>query len=842
MSLSLLKVLQIRKEEQKPVLMLVLYGFFMGASIAFFYTASISLFLHNFQRGMLPYVYIAGGLVIYLFGQGFRRYQQKLSISRILIYGIVFLLITSGMIIIGYEITSNRWIAFIMFLWINVFLFIHTVGFNGMASRLFTLQQGKRLYSVIGVGEVISNVLGFFSVPLILKVIKTEYMALITLVTLMLTLFIILLIIKTYHRALTVKGSPKKPVTQEKKRFNDLFKNSYTFYLFILALLPVFGLYFVDFVFFGQTQLAFPQKEVLSGFIGIFFGVMAVVEFLVKTLVYGRLIEKFGVKPGLVALPLLLLFSTVLASLSGTFFGIASMFSFVVLSKLFIRSVRNSINDPSYLILYQALPARERFAFQGKVEAGPKAVSNIVVGLVLIMLVQLNVSLVFFNYIFILVLAYWSWASFRMYNLYRDELKSILKSKESQSDETLKESKENSYSLKVEKKFADTGKLLPFQELADFAVSKNADNREFAALQLSHSGRYQAVQILSVLIQDPDPRVRQAAILSAGHIKSHELWPFLLENLLSDDFYEDAKQALAEIGVPVLHELDAMLKKQEGLPETLTRILSLIGLIGGRECIARLRIFINHPVYKVRKEAHLALCYNHYMATSSETQTIKRCVQEEISFIVWHMAGIFDLKDHPHTNELIQELQLGIYEKKQYIFNLLSLLFDASMMSHIREHLRQGTPEAKIYAVELFDMMVSGDIKGLLLPMLEDLPVDEVLNDYRESFPQENLNLNERLFDIIHKDYSHVEWQAKAEAIKLLAFKPSDETKRILYACLSHSDDRIWQPACEVLVKTDENELLRKIISYGTEREKTFRRYIDKVSNEKAIKISAELG
>jgi AAA family ATP:ADP antiporter len=837
-SVSLLNVLQIKRVEKKPVLLLVLYGFFMGASIAFFYTASISLFLHNFQRGMLPYVYIAGGLVIYIFGQGYKRYQQKLRMSRILVVSVIFLLISSGIIIISYAVTTSPWISFVMFLWINVFLFIHTVNFNGMASRLFTLQQGKRLYGVIGVGEVLSNVLGFFSVPLILKFMKTEYMALITLVTLTITLGIIFLIVKKYRRQFIILNPPKKETAQPKKRYSDLVKNKYTLYLFVLALLPVFGLYFVDFVFFGQTQLAFPQKEVLSGFIGIFFGVMAVVEFLVKTLAYGRLIDKFGVKPGLVALPALLLFSTLLATISGTFFGVASMFSFVVLSKLFIRSVRNSINDPTYLILYQVLPAEERFAFQGKIEAGPKAISNIIVGAVLIILVKLNFSLVSFNYIFILVLIYWTWASFKMYTLYRDELKGILKEKGGKAEESLPEASESNYNKFVEGKVAETGKMISLQELASFAVSKDSDNRELAALQLSHSGRYQAVQILSTLMQDKDQSVRRAAILSAGYIKSHELWPFLIENLLSDSYHEEAALALKEIGSPIFRELDTLLKKQEGNPRILTRIISLVGHIGGRESLGRLRAYINHPVYQVRKQALLSLCDNNYLATSSETTTIKRAVEEEISFIVWYMAGTWDLKDNLYAKELLKEIENEIDAKKQYIFKLLSLLFDASMMNYIREHLGQGTPEAKIYALELFDMMVSSDIKEMILPLLEDLPLHQVLNAYKESLPQENLDYNERLFDIIHNNYSHIGWKTKVEAIKILNVAPTEETVRVLYACLSHTDERIWQAACEMLVQTDKDQLLKKIIPYGREREKTLRGYIDTVRQKRDDKHS----
>ncbi|MCX6270727.1 MAG: HEAT repeat domain-containing protein [Bacteroidetes bacterium] len=828
MSFSLFKALNIKKEEEKPVLLLVLYSFFMGASVAFYYTASISLFLHNFQRDMLPYVYIAGGLVIYTFGIAFKKAQHKLSMSKILLTGILFLLLTSGMIIIGYIVSGNKWIAFLMFIWINVFLFIHGVGFNGMASRLFTLHQGKRLYAIIGVGEVVSNVLGFFSVPLILKLMPTEYMALITLFALVITLFVLLIITRTYRKELTLLVPERKPASSGKKQVLDFMKNRFTFFLFILALLPVFGMYFVDFVFFGQTQLAFPQKEVLSGFIGIFFGVMAVVEFLIKTFVYGRLVEKFGVRPGLVGLPVLLLFSTILASLSGSFFGVAFMFSFVVLSKLFIRSVRNSVNDPSYLILYQVLPAEERFAFQGKLEGGPKAVSNIIVGAVIILLTLLHFSLVQFNYVFILVLIFWTWASFRMYAQYKNELKNILKRKSTLFIDDLEE--ELAQITLSEKNRGNSnpgnGPLLNILELARMAASKEPEDRALAAGQLGASGRYQAVQLLSGLMLDTDPQVRKTALVAAGKIKSHELWPYLLDNLTDENFCQEAYQTLSEIGQPVLPELDVLLKKVQDQPLNGTRIISLFGRIGGREGIKRLKNLMNHPDYPYRKEALLALGRNHYKAASSEKIWIKQVIEGEVNMIVWATACIWDLKDHPGTDALIDALQEETETGRQFLFTLLSLIFEPSLMHYVREQYMQQSSEAKIYALELFDMMVTGDIKEMVVPLLEEMPIHETLHAYRNLYPQEHFSFKDRLFDIILQDYSRISVKTKTLAIQLLERFPLAETSNILYAHLPHRDPRFWQSACRVLVNKDKDSLLKRIIIYGINRENQIRDFI----------------
>ncbi len=833
-------ILQVKPEERKAVRLMVWYSFFMGASIAFFYTAAISLFLHCFDRNMLPYVYMAGGVVIYFLGRIFRIIQRKSSISKIMTWSLLFLIITASLLTIGYIFTFNKWLAFSMFLWINVFLFVHGIIFNGLASSIFTLQQGKRLYSFIGVGEVISNVLGFFSVPLLLKFIKTEHLPLLTLFFLLLTLVVLVMLLRSFWRQLAVRRPSRVPEKKSSRSLTGFFKESFLLQLFILAILPVFGLYFVDYIFFGQTQMAFPQKEVLSGFIGIFFGITALVEFIVKTFVYGRLTGKYGVKPGLIGLPLALLISTFLASLSGTFFGVAAMFSFVVLSKLLMRSLKNSLSDPSYLILLQVMPASERFSFQGKIEGGPKALSNILVGAVIILLTALGLSLIHFNYFFILVLVVWSWAAFRMFQSYQQELRKILSSKSSAQPEEAGEGTGTSDALKPwHERMMDPfskydsvlstggGARRSLQEVEQLCRSSSADDRLMALMMIPQLGRFQSLGLLEDLLRDPVPEVRKAAIYRAGMNKSRELWPLLFESLFEEEYGRMAAVALMQAGPSVMKEADQMIKKLESRSLQQRKLVALIAEMGKGEGIKRLRALMSHPDRLVRMEAIRGLVKNHYRVNISEEVYIRQVMEEEVSLIVWSLACLNDISLYSGNDALVRALEHQAVNGKNFLFQLLALMFEPSAISRIQENFNATGREARIYAAELFDMMVSAQVREMLIPLFQNLKMEEILQAYQYQYPQENLDIHDRLIDIILKDYSLVSPWIKACALVKLAEVPSPDTEKVLLAHLVHPEPLLFESAIRTLHTMNPELLEKQSVRFGKELEDRIRKLLD---------------
>jgi len=416
MNFSLRKTLNIRKGEEASIRLLLIYSFFIGSAIAFFISASTSIFLTSFEREMLPYAYIAGGVIVYFLGLIYTRIQKKYDFSQLLIILIIFLLLSVLILTGSYFFSKFKIFSFMLFVWIRVFVFVNGVTFGAISTKIFDLQQGKRLFGLITTGEVVSFILGFFSIPIILKYTVTDNILIIPIFSLLICVFIMFVIVKKFKGQLAIRITSKSEKQKTKKKFTDIFKNKYYFNIFLLALLPILGAVFVDYIFNAQAKSEFTDQKILTGFIGIFFGIVMIIEFLLKTFLTGRIISKYGIKIGLVLLPLSLIFSFTLASVSGTLYGTAAMFfSFIMLSKLFARAFRASFHDPAFQILYQPLIPDERLAVQSKIEGGPKALGNAIAGVLLLILTMSGLSLTQISYIFLIILIFWSSTGFTMY-------------------------------------------------------------------------------------------------------------------------------------------------------------------------------------------------------------------------------------------------------------------------------------------------------------------------------------------------------------------------------------------------------------------------------------------
>ena len=433
-----LKILNIKQSETRPILMLITYSFFMGLSIAFYFTATISDFLTNFDITLLPYTYILSGVLGYFLWLAWSYLEKKVPFTTRVMMGITFLVITVTILGVGTLYFYKEWISLVMLVWVRVFIFVNVVNFWGMSGKLFNLSQGKRLFGLISVGTVISDIFGFFSIPFILLLgVSNPGLIIISIFTLIICLFITLQITRVFKEQLSERIDQTK-VTIRTSRKEPLFKNTYQMYLFILAILPMFGFYFVDYLFLDQVQVEFKHSaEALAGFMGIFFGVVAIFELLVKTSVFSRLINNFGLKVALLVLPGILLitvFLTITIGMAAGTFGF--LFSMIAFIKLLEKILRSGVNDPSFQILYQPIPSKERLAFQSKMEGVPSALGNIAAGGIILLLIFFELTdPVLYNSIFFIVLVVWCYMAIKLQKEYRNVIVNSLSDPNEEVDE-----------------------------------------------------------------------------------------------------------------------------------------------------------------------------------------------------------------------------------------------------------------------------------------------------------------------------------------------------------------------------------------------------------------------
>lgn len=429
---GILKLMNIRAEEAKAVFMLMAFSFFTGLTLSFYFTASNALFLKHFNPSMIPVSFIGSGVLIYLAWLGFSRIDRKLPFSRQVTTKLLFVFITVLILSAGVYWLNNSWLIFLTYTWVRIVVYITLVTFWSIAGKLFNIRQGKRIFGLIGIGEVVSIMIGYFSIPLLLRFLKAPDLLFLSSGTLLLCYLMAMLIISAFRQQLSeskniISNRNDNPEV-DKTSYWKLVRKPYFAFISVMALLPIFGYLFVDFLFLSQTKVEFAANpEAIAGFFGVFLGFVAVIELIMK-LFSGRWLNKFGIRPSLLSLPVVLLSSVFLAAVFGSVYGTVSLFfAFIALARLFERSVRAAAYEPAFQLLYQPVPVSQRLIFQNQIEGIPKASGTVITGVIILVFSAIGTfNLVFYSWFFILVLALWIWMALKTYESYRQVLKSKL--------------------------------------------------------------------------------------------------------------------------------------------------------------------------------------------------------------------------------------------------------------------------------------------------------------------------------------------------------------------------------------------------------------------------------
>ncbi len=450
---TLKRAFNIEEPELKPVGLLLAHSFFIGMFVALYFSNANGNFISCFDTSALPYAYIISGIAGFLVSSIFSRLQNKIQYSKLITLVLVFILVLMVVfrlsllftsekeaafhifIWFGPALTYSKLTAFVIFIWIAPILGLIALQYWGMALRLFDLRQSKRLFGVIGSGDVISSIIGFFSVPFFVKIFGgTDNLLWLSAIAVGISMIFQFMLIKHFATQLAVKSSRKKKV---KSDIGSVFKSPYFKTIFVVTIISIIAQHFVDFTYVGILRKTFLERAQLTSFIGVFFGVIKVVELIAKTVIVGKLLNQYGLKLGLLALASLIGIFTFMAAIAGTVAGIASSLFFlpVAMNKLFDLSGRKSIEEPSFKILYQPLDAETKMIVQTQAEGKAKQIGKMGAGVILLILSSFE----FFDelisiYILCGIVVIWLIMSSKLYLEYRNTVKNALDTQKNEAD------------------------------------------------------------------------------------------------------------------------------------------------------------------------------------------------------------------------------------------------------------------------------------------------------------------------------------------------------------------------------------------------------------------------
>ena len=248
-------------------------------------------------------------------------------------------------------------------------------------------------------------------------------------------------------------------------------------------------------------------------------------------------------------------------------------------------------------------------------------------------------------------------------------------------------------------------------------------------------------QKLEELLEDESPEVSKYAIESAARLKRREYVPTLIHKLHSPLTREDACAALEKYGERIVGTLSDYLgdpEEEVGLRKEVASVLARIPIQDSADFLAWElaeddedmdpelidaldRIRSGKPDIQVQKEI------------------IKTKIFKEIKKYYQILIKFYDAESKVKKPKISEKLSENLTASMMNIFKLLGLIYSHEDIFRAYQNIRTATKDSIDYAVELLDNILPKDIRDVVFPLIEDLPLEERVKRCRtllKAFPK----------------------------------------------------------------------------------------------------------
>jgi ATP:ADP antiporter, AAA family len=378
----------VRPGEGRTAGLMLAHSFFMGLSTVFFETAASALFLERFGPGVLPFVYIVAAALNTATGVVYAAMQERVSFGTLMSGTLVFLLATTVALRAGLGVSEAGGLVFALLVWYRAVSALTDLEYWAVAGHLFDVRQAKRLFGFIGSGEVVARIAGSFAIPALVHAFGVPNLLALSAGALFMCL---LLLGAVLHRRRAAEAMPARRSATLAKRAGwrealATLRDRYLLLIFALSFFGVLAKYFVDFAFLAEMKSRFGDAKGLASFFALFSGVSQILSLLTRMFVSGRLLDRYGIRTGLLVLPATQVACTLLVVVAGAAaIGPPVVFWLVIANQGIYKTLKHPIDSPSFKVLYQPLRKERRLAAQIAVDMLVTPVTIGIAGLVMLL-------------------------------------------------------------------------------------------------------------------------------------------------------------------------------------------------------------------------------------------------------------------------------------------------------------------------------------------------------------------------------------------------------------------------------------------------------------------------
>lgn len=263
--------------------------------------------------------------------------------------------------------------------------------------------------------------------------------------------------------------------------------------------------------------------------------------------------------------------------------------------------------------------------------------------------------------------------------------------------------------------------------LKDESVKSETAKMEVAkaiGLMESHSP---LAQKLEELLCDDSPDVSKYAIESAARLKKREYVPAIIKKLHSPLTREDASVALEKFGSKIVGILADYLTDSKEKIELRRGVASVLARIGNQDAAD----FLSWEVSKGQKDivSELIDAMDKIRSENPDIhipkEIIKTQIIKEVKNYCQRIIELHDSESKGREMEKAKDLTESLDVSFLNIFKLLGLVYPHEDIFKAYQNIKTGTKESMDYAIELLDNILGKEIRDIIFPIVEDLPVEE---------------------------------------------------------------------------------------------------------------------
>lgn len=767
--------------QNRPLVLQVLHSFFTFIFVAIFFSVATIEFVRNFEKSFLPIGYLFSGVIGYaliiIYGKYFNKLGKKAFFLPHLFMLASATLFWVGFLLISPETFSSKVLSFLVYIFCTPFVYLASNQQAGLLIKTYNIRESKEYSGIISSAGTLAFIVGYFSVPSLTKLLGSNLNLLwVAIVGLLVGFFILIKIVRTLKIEKTALNTHVKEAVKQ-QTYRELLSRKFILFIAISGGISTIAYYFVDYSFLVNSQEAFkdnPQQLVI--FIGYFLGLIKIFEFLLG-IYSAKFFRNFGLKTGLVILPILCLLFVSLSILSS--FDEAYIFAlavFVFALKFFERIFKKSIEEPAYKNLYQILDPAERLSVLAKIEGGTKQISVIIGSLILIVYgwiaspENIRMGILYLSLALFIV---WVFFAFKLVAAFKDEIKQILEAKH----------------IKIK-----GDHLLGWDKLMNLI---NGAKRDVSLAKAANTFLGHKIVLGS---QNHDLKIETENGIEINATSIELKNPiFILPQ--KDDFvvekYSDFKNnfdknTLLEMSVKgestsgdKLNFLISRLNEAKKIDEK-RFVLNLIGRVNTNESKQYLVQMTTYPDYVIKMQAYYYLEFLHYKIDEDNDQQFwsnLENVLEELTYLISIMSSLPDENSYQDLHNSLKEEE-RILENR--ILSILTWKYDQASIIAIRKNVFSDDDNNNLLALELFDNLLEMEIKEKILAVFNKSVNYDRLKVLNKWFYYPLLDAKDAIISILNSDYTKIGNWSKACALKVIADKIGGEYFQIMKSFLYH--------------------------------------------------------